>query len=434
MRTHRFFGGMIGLLGIAGSAAAQGFAADRGATTPQPTTPTPPVATAPTTPQPAPAAYPTTPAPVRPTVAAAGNDLTGANAQTHPRAVRPEHGPFMICVRSFSGPQARQLAEELSAEIRANHKAAAYLFEWGAADKRKEEARQDAYREALNERNAPFLQLRDEMRKKAAAEGRVFVDTPVTIRVPKVKYSEQWAVLVGGFDSMDKASAALKYLRTLPPATDKPHLLDSATVAKPGANKGDQANVESAYLNTYAQAFAAPNPALTPADAGPSFETDKNGVPLLKIWNQPESFSLLNCPGDVTLVVKSFNVPARTTPTDTEMSVLDRLFNDDSAKVLDATAKQAHQLAESLRSPEMVASLQKMGLPAQPIDAYVLHHKIGSFVTVGSYDGPDDPRLLQMKRVLEAITFEVREQQNGPVIRRDRMFVTVYPIAVPKFD
>lgn len=339
----------------------------------------------------------------------------------------------MICVKSYTGPQSRQLAEELVADIRKNHKAAAYLFEWGAEEKRKEEARQDAYRDAWKKQNAPFLQLRDEMRKKAEVEGRIFVDTPVTVRVPKVKFTEQWAVLVGGFKDMETASEALKYLRGLKPPTEKEHLLDRAAVATPGERKGEKGEVETAYLSVYAQSFVSPNPALGKSQPGKQFETDENGVPLLKIWNSSEPYSLLNCPGKVTLVVKAFTVPARTRPTDTEKSVLEKLFSGgESAKLLDATAKQAHQLAESLRSQQMTQSLQKRGLPVDSLETYVLHASTGSMVTVGSFDSLDDPRLQQTQRVLESLTFQIADTPGGPPTRTERMFATVFPMGVPK--
>jgi|GEM_PF-282797 len=351
----------------------------------------------------------------------------------HPWAVRPEHGPYMISVKSFTGPQARQLAEELAQEIRQNHKAAAYLFEWGAEERRKEEARQEAYRQAWKQQNVPFLQLREELRKKAEAEGRVFIDTPPTIRVPQIKYTEQWAVLVGGFPDMESASAALKHLRSLPPPTTKTHLLDRAVVSSPGEQQGEKSSVQAAYLSVYAQAFVAPNPAINKSRKKPQFETDENGTPLLKIWNEAEPYSLLNCPGNTTLVVKVFSVPARTKPAKTEKSVLERLFTgSESKKMLDATAKQAHELAKALRSPNMAESLRKMGLSGEPLDAYVLHTRTGSLVTVGAFADENDPQLLRVKQILESLNFQVQEQAGGPVIRSERMFAQVFPMSVPK--
>ena len=369
-----------------------------------------------------------------PTAAAtAGAPPAAAPAQAHPWAVRPEHGPFMISVKSFTGPQARQLAEELAQEIREHHKAAAYLFEWGAEERRKEEARQEAYRQAWKQQNAPFLQLREEMRKKAEAEGRIFIDTPPTMRIPQVKYTEQWAVLVGGFPDMDAASAALKYLRSLPPATVKTHLLDRAVVTSPSEQQGGKSSVQAAYLSVYAQAFVTPNPAINKSRDKPQYETDEQGTPLLKTWNEAEPYSLLNCPGSTTLVVKVFSVPARTKPAKTEKSVLERLFTgSDSKKMLDATAKQAHELAKALRSPNMAESLRKMGMTGEPLEAYVLHTRTGSLVTVGAFASENDPQLLRVKQILESMSFQVQEQAGGPVIRTERMFAQVFPMTVPK--
>src|SRR5262249_4971810 len=57
---------------------------------------------------------------------------------------------------------------------------------------------------------------------------------------------------------------------------------------------------------------------------------------------------------------------------------------DEGGATLGAAALNAHNLAQMLR--------EKLNF-----DAYVLHMKYGSLVTVGNYDEPDDPQLKAMQ-------------------------------------
>src|SRR5262249_14963062 len=59
--------------------------------------------------------------------------------------------------------------------------------------------------------------------------------------------------------------------------------------------------------------------------------------------------------------------------------------------VLGASAKQAHELARVLR------------LPNFGFTAYVLHTRTSSVVTVGEFDGPDDPALQRVQSRLAAL-------------------------------
>jgi hypothetical protein len=322
-------------------------------------------------------------------------------------------------VKSFVGPQSRQHAEELAAEVRETHKAAAYLYEWGGHERRKELDKQQRIRQALAEREAPFLELRKQMRLKAEAEGREFDDTPPTIRVPKVEYQEQWAVMVGGFKDMDAARKALDTVRRWPA-----HLLDRAAVAGPGQTEG-----QAAFINPYATAMVFPNPTVRRSNPDQPPPVD----PGLKRWNEKEELSLLKCPKKYTLLVKSFSVPTRTVTKDSEPGMLGQLFGGSkSGELLQATAQQAHTLADSLRSPKMAESLRLMGLPAVPFESYVLHVKTGSLVTVGGFESEDDPELVRTLQVLRAMTFQVADERQRPTGGVQKMFDNVYPIPIPK--
>lgn len=341
-----------------------------------------------------------------------------ASAPQHPWSVRPEHGAWFICAKSYVGEHSRTLAEELANEVRQTHKAAAYLYEWGSDQRRREEERRDLIRDKLREQQAPFLALRDEMKKKAEVEGTEFDDTPVKVRVPQVNYQQQWAVLIGGFKDMETASAALRTVRTWRSPEGKSHLLDRAVIT-------EQKQSQGAYMNPFASAFVVPNPAIR-KDTNAEPEVD----PILVKLNENEELSLLKCTKPVTLLVKAFSVPSRTITPDTDTSALGKLFGPKPGSMLDATAQQARTLAEALRSSQMTESLKRMGQPAVPFESYVLHARTGSLVCVGQYESADDPELQRIQRVLSLMTFTVSKEGRPAGV--ERMFDQVYPIAIPK--
>ena len=69
-------------------------------------------------------------------------------------------------------------------------------------------------------------------------------------------------------------------------------------------------------------------------------------------------------------------------------------------------------------------------------EAFVLHTRTGSLVTVGQFDGPDDPMLLQTRRRLMEMNFTISEQQNvpgRPLNPQERLFSdNILPIPVPR--
>lgn len=347
-------------------------------------------------------------------------------AGPHPWAVQPEHGAFMISIKSFrddptNGVNARAQAEELAAEIRETHKAAAYLYEWGGDEKAREEARRAAYRDKLKSEYAPFLALREEMKKKAEATGTEFVDTPVSVRVPKVTYNAEYAVLVGGFKDMDTARKSLDVVKLWAPPKGKDHLLDRAILASPG-EKGEKPTAKAGYVSPYSTAFVVPNPSIRKAatDAKPAID------PLLAKLNENEEYSLLKCPKTFTLVVKVMSVPTRTQPKDAEPGVFGKLMGGSKqGNMLDATAQQAHEAAKALRAMKDDKG-NSLGL-----ESYVLHARTGSLVTVGGYDSGDDPTLTQTFQKLQAMSFTLKDKDNRP-LGVHRMFDQIYPMAIPR--
>lgn len=355
-------------------------------------------------------------------------------AAVHPWFVKPEHGGWMICVKSYMGDGSQKLAEELATEVRQTHGAAAYLYEWGAEEKKKERERRDKLRADLREKYEPFLKTQEEIRKRAAAQGVEMDRGSFTIRVPTLDYKEQWAVLVGGFKDMDTARKALDTVRQWKPPQGK-HLMDSAVLAET-AGKGKDArnfNEERAFINPFATAMVVPNPAVKQASPqqGPEFD------PALGKLNEEEPLSLLKVGKPWTLMVKTFTVPTRVVTRDDPPGIMARLFGTDSdaADHLDNTAKQARLIAQGLRAAEMRTSVEmvapKMGLTPRPVESYLLHVRNGSLVCVGAYDSPSDPALLEMQRLLQGLKFQVA-YKDGRAPEMRPMFENVIPYPVPR--
>jgi hypothetical protein len=118
--------------------------------------------------------------------------------------------------------------------------------------------------------------------------------------------------------------------------------------------------------------------------------TEKLDVATLKHMNSEEEFSLFKCRRKYTLVIKQFNLPARavTRKDSGAGGLLDNIgLGKKSSGHDDYAGENAHKLAEALRKTKL--------------EAYVLHMKYYSLVTVGGFDSMDDPNLRSMQNLLE---------------------------------
>jgi hypothetical protein len=267
-------------------------------------------------------------------------------------ALAPTNGPWMICVKSDTGPQAGPLAHELAQEIRARHRLAAYVFNRG-----KDEA--DKQQKGIDERKKLYPGA----------------------RVKRVRIEEQYAVLIGDYRDMDAARRALDAVKKLPTPSDK--LCDFVSVATP--LEGEKAEVKGTFYNPFPGSFVVRNP-LAPQERRPENLAD----PALKSLNSGEEYSLLKCKKPWTLAIAVFQGATYYQGQNADPSLIERFFGDRGGERLSASAQNAHDLVEVLRR-----KLQ----PEFRVEAYVLHTRNCSIVTVGGFDGPDD------KRVQETATF-----------------------------
>lgn len=461
MRRKLVFG--IGLAGvISGSAIAQ-FASDRAsppasvpAATPAlppgyqpvlPTTPTPVGGVPPAYIPPAGGVLPAGPATLPPLAEprafapAPPRDLEIRTAipANHPWLLRPEHGAYFICVKSYSrpnrptdddrGPSALALAEALAGEIRDLYRVQAFLFEHISEERKAEAASIAAAR-------AQAQQLRnqwDQLRHNSQLRGMEFLEPDTKVRFKTVNYKDQIAVLIGGFKSDEDARKALDKVRTWPePKTrvEGRSLMDWGTMTRLGPD--GKPLQERDYINPYPTATVVPNPVT------PRGQTAGGGLdPFIVKLNEGQPYNLLAATKGWTLAVKSFTAPVELVGREGgNSSVMRKPWLSKWSGALEASGEQAESLAKALR--EMKGPRGPDGQPGHSLglEAFVLHTRHASLVTVGQFDGPNDPELLQKKRLLESMMAKTRvtEDKMGtkPVLNAPSLFETVMPIPIPR--
>lgn len=355
-----------------------------------------------------------------------------ALGDNHPLALRPEHGPYMILLRSYSRPAradaanpgmtAKQLAEALVAEVQRTPQAkglGVYLFEH-ISEERKAEAQAAA---DARQRLARLNQSIDVLRQKSEINGMEFLNPDsTTLRYRTFNYRDQIGVLVGGFRTEDEAVKALARVKTWPVPQDT-RLLDGGAIAKYGPD--GKATIEKTFLNPYGQAMVVANPSVPKAApvVGPPPKLD----PFVVQLNDGRPYSLLKATKGWTLGVKSFNAPTRVQSRDDE-GVGIKLFSlTKTGDVLNAGAEQAEELAKVLRSMKSPGGENRsLGL-----EAFVLHHRHGSMVTVGQFDGPNDPMLAETRRMLSNMNFMAGDPRASDTARR-LFHEVIIPIPIPR--
>lgn len=302
-----------------------------------------------------------------------------ANPSSIPR-LTPQAGQWLVCAASYTGPESADLATQLATWIKGRYNTPVYLFN-----------RSDEERKRLND--------------EYAARG-----LKKTVRV-----EDQYAVLVGGYADIETASKARDVIRKWPLpdlklASGKP-AFDMETTFKVGEN-GDQKVAETKPINPFASAMPIKNP-LGAKAAQQKFD------PLLTKLNGHEEHSLLRNPKPWTLAVKQYNGGSIVTDQQATPTLWDKLFGASQGQALDVAEKQSQDLARVLR---------KLGF-----EAWVLHLRGSSVVSVGGYDRADDPEMEKMRGRLKQLTQQI--VANDPQ-KRDLFQLFAQPLAmeVPRPD
>jgi hypothetical protein len=316
------------------------------------------------------------------------------------------------------GMTARELAEALATDIRENYKVQALLYEYVSPERKAEMAAIAAARE----RARVFASQLDKYKQQAALQGMEFLEPDTRIHYKTVNYQEQIAVLVGGFKTEDEARKALDTVRTWPAPKNKV-LLDGAVVQRP--TKDGKVFLEQSHLNPYLTAHVVPNPTIARA-AEP---TQAEAVdPFIVKLNEGRPYNLLKAKKSWTLGVKSFTAPVEIVGKGSTGGLL-RPFGSASkgVDVLRASAEQAEQLAAGLRG------LKDKAGNSLNLEAFVLHTRSASIVTIGQFDSPTDPALLQMKQLLASMKLVASEDKSGtrPVGNAPELLSSMIPVPIP---
>jgi hypothetical protein len=359
-------------------------------------------------------------------------ELPTVLGKDHPWLLKPEHGPYFIMVKSYVRPAAgsraaaedrgltaRELAEGLAREIRDAHLVQAFLYEY-ISEERKAEMR--AYLAAKQKAETEYTAQVEALKQKALLQGMEFMAPDNTFRTRKHEQRDQIGVLVGGFQTEADAQKALVLMKKWELPKNAALLDKSVILRAPGEG---QATSEGAYINPYASAFVVPNPAIAKS---PQPAAQRQGLdPFVVKLNDGNPYSLLKANKKWTLAVKSFTAPVEVVSRNSDTSAR-KMGHSNGADVLAAGAVQAESLAKALRG------MKGPGGQALNLEAFVLHTRYASLVTVGQFDGPDDPALLAAKRMLTSISMNVSEDQTGlrKVTNAPSLFDTMLPMPVPK--
>lgn len=276
-------------------------------------------------------------------------------------ALTPQAGAWVVCAASFMGPDAHELARQTATYLRTQHRLNAYVFDFGEAERKKQQEEWD----------------------------RVYNPDPDTQgRKKTVNIPPSCVVMVGGFADMDGAKAAAARIKKLP----APKLslgagkgyLDKKKVYEPDPDKKGFMVTER-EVNPFEMAMPSPNPTVAkgprPANDAPKAD------PFLKKLNAEEDYSLLKNPAKYTLAVSDYAGITTVKQQSESTPFLERLiFGNSKGEAMSASAMQAHEVARVLRKLNF--------------QAYVLHTRSSSIVTVGGFTGQDDPA---MKRTVEQL-------------------------------
>ncbi|HZU38503.1 MAG TPA: hypothetical protein VFA18_21440 [Gemmataceae bacterium] len=307
-------------------------------------------------------------------------------------ALTPQVGPWVVCVTSFMGDESARLAYDLTVELRQKYHLHAYIYNRAAEQRRQAEA--EAQR--IHERQLKILE-------REGADPNL-----VKLPVRKVHIEDQYAVVVGGYRDLDAAHGALEKMRRLPPPS-KQFLTANLKPSQGGSG------VETEYLNPFQTCMALPNPTV------PHEDMSSKPDPFWKKLNANEPYSVFTCPKPWTLAVLVLKGASILKSGTDEPNALERLFGKRDAAIedLNAIALQAHTIAQVLREMPLLKQNQ--------MQAYVLHTRASSIVTVGAFDSMDDPRLKQMQKELAGLKLN-----SGQGNLQFRCFAVPRPMRVPQ--
>lgn len=190
-------------------------------------------------------------------------------------------------------------------------------------------------------------------------------------------------VLAGNYPRADAeiAQKTLKFVKRFRPRFLRPANPESAKAAADEGSSVVKFLSGGVYRKTPGQpgplsgAFMTINPLLSPEEI-----RRRQKDPLLLKLNSGREYSLLENPGEYTLVVKSFYGKSTTQVSDAELKEARQNFQVTDS--LDDAAEQAWQLTQAMRN--------------RGLEAWIWHGRYKSVVTIGAFASTDDPRIARL--------------------------------------
>jgi hypothetical protein len=262
---------------------------------------------------------------------------------------------------------------------------------------------------------------------------------PYRRRVTRIE--QQCGVLVGGYPTQEKANEAMRFIKQLPaPEVYLPNGQRAEDIIREEGEGSDRRTGKSETktlgtwrANPFSRAFVIHNPTLPRQKTDPTAKVD----PAWKNLNAAEDYSLLRCRKAYTLVIKFYEGPGvlQNEAVKSDNGFLAKLgFGSDNRKILHGTAMQAHELARVLR--------QFKTPDGKKLEAFVLHMRNGSLVTVGGFDSLEDKNLKDMQYHLSKLRLSPGQgppstvplgTQAGPLEQRYLdLFSQPMPMRVPR--
>lgn len=301
-----------------------------------------------------------------------------------PYHVTAKAGPWMVLAHSYKGRHAQYLADQLVGQLRGKYRLPAYTVNLELIKARWQGNNQEWVR--LSQRG---------------------------YQVKRTRQFEEWGIVIGGYKDEKDAKKALAYLRAhvAPPKLKDPNgrpAYDLITEWEEDLANGARLKKER-IRNPYKNSFIIRNPTLPRAAQKAKQKHD----PFWKQLNASEKYSLLKCSKKWTLAIKQFDGVAVMQEQSVAGSFLEKIgLTDNSRKLLNASALQAHELARFLRHYGM--------------KAYVLHTRTNSIVTVGEFDKPNSAEMRRLQEQLGQLRFRGAQLPLN-------LFAQPLPMEVPQF-
>ena len=340
-------------------------------------------------------------------VSPAGGRLPGlAPPRPRPRSpyevtAKAPGGPWMVLAANYTCENAEFFATQMVENLRRRGEFA-YLWNFADAQRRKEELEE--------------------------YQRRLHSNPNVTPRRRITRIQEQCGVLIGGYRTTEAASAQLKRIKKLTPPVVRDKQGRPVQDHLIGRWNEKEAKASAVPLSPFARAFVIRNPAL------PRQKVDQTAI-VDKAWkrmNSAEEYNLLNCRKDYTLVIKFYQGAGilQNNSAPNQGNFMNRLFGNDKKRILQATAVQAHSLAEALnKSGALNKVSEKRHLSKQR--AYVFHMRHGSIVTVGGFDSLESEDLKAWQRMLSGM--RLSPDNNDPTtLTHLETFAQPMPMKIPK--